>query len=46
MFWAKTVGNYTITVEINERYLFGFDIREWPENVALAGPIDFEKKGL
>ena len=27
MFWAKTVGNYTITVEINDRHLFAFDVK-------------------
>ncbi len=34
MFWAKTIGNYTVTVEINETNLFAFDVREWPEELS------------
>ena len=35
MFWAKTIGNYTVKLEINDRYLFCFDVREWPTNLEL-----------
>jgi len=33
MFFAKTIGNYTVTVEINDRWLFAVDVRQWPERV-------------
>ena len=30
MFKAWTFRNYTVAVEVWGRYLFAFDIREWP----------------
>ena len=40
MFWAKTIGNYTITLELNERHLLAFDIREWPIRLPSFAPDD------
>ena len=29
MFLTKTIGNYTLTLHLWDRFLFCFDVREW-----------------
>ena len=35
MFKAWTFRNYTVAVEVGGRYLFAFDVREWPAELPI-----------